>query len=107
MFYDKEILRVLKEAGDNGLKTSKIARHVFNACNSFFNDVSYKEIHSYVSQYLIRNSRNPGSIIERTDIRGVYRLNMNSGQTQQLLLEFTDAKQPETPKAVDKSLSLW
>ena len=32
--YDKEIWRVLTEAGMNGLSVQKIARHVFNASNN-------------------------------------------------------------------------
>ena len=37
MQYDKEILRVLAEAGNEGLSVQKVSRHVFNACNSLFN----------------------------------------------------------------------
>lgn len=54
MNFDQEILRILTLAGDGGLKTEKIARHVFNSCNSMFTPLNYKDVHSYVSQFLIK-----------------------------------------------------
>ena len=71
MNYDKEIWRVLTEAGMNGLSVQKIARHVFNASNNFFETVTFEEVHAYVQQYLLKNSKNPDSIIESTGVRGM------------------------------------
>nr|MBP7472753.1 hypothetical protein [Prevotella sp.] len=112
MSYDQEILRVLTLAGKDGLKTSKIAHHVFNSCNSLFDEVSYKEIHGYVSQYLIRNSKNQDSIIERTDCRGIYRINFKNKVSQQLLLKFSTKNlsadiEQDDKEIIDNSLSLW
>lgn len=107
MNYDKEIIAVLMEAGPAGLKVQKIARHVFNSCNSLFNRVSYADVHAYVSQYLIKNSRNPDSIISRTEVRGVYRLNLCNQENQQLMLRFRDTPQKSEEKPVDNSLSLF
>ena len=45
--YDREIFKVLSEAGEQGLKTEKIAHHVFNACNSIFNP--NKDEQSFIS----------------------------------------------------------
>jgi hypothetical protein len=107
---DKEILRVLSEVGTDGLVVRKISRHVYNACNSFFNPISFEEVNTYVTGFLARNSRNPNSIIEKTDTRGVYRLNLDSKETQQLMLEFSDKEeddeQLELPEE-DQSLSLF
>ncbi len=88
MNYDQEILRFLTLAGDRGLKTEKIARHVFNACNSMFNPLDYKEVRVYVSQFLIRYAKDSTSIIEKGEGHGVYRLNQKSNKAQQLMLKF-------------------
>lgn len=89
MNFDDEILKVLTLAGDSGLKTEKIARHVFNACNSMFNPLDYKDVHSYVTQYLIKNGKDSLSIIEKGNGHGVYRLNFQAKLAQQLVLKFT------------------
>ena len=41
---------VLAEAGDDGLRVAKIAKHVLNACNSLFAPLGYDEVHAYVQQ---------------------------------------------------------
>lgn len=107
--YDKAILSVLVEAGDEGLSLRKISRHVHNACNTLFEEIAYEEVHAYVRQYLQRNSRNPLSLIEKTDVRGVYRLNPNVEQAQQLMLHFRDEQSTDTPTlpAADLSLALF
>ncbi len=110
MNYEKEILTILQEAGDEGLSLSKIAKHVFNSQNSFFDTPNLENIHYCVSQYLIRNSKNPDSLIERCAKRGVYRLNQSSPDTLQLMLCFCD-DEGETLSSnnstEDKSLSLF
>lgn len=105
---DTEIIRVLKEAGDNGLSVQKISRHVFNACNSFFEVTSYDDVYMYVSKFLLSNSKNPQSFIERKQ-RGIYSLNLNSKETQQLMLEFIDEKDvvKEDKIIEDQSLCLF
>ena len=76
--YNNEILKVLAEAGNDGLSVKKIARHVHNAHNTLFSNVSFDEVYAYVGQYLKRNSKCVDSIIERTDLRGVYRINLRN-----------------------------
>ncbi len=107
--YDDTILKVLTEAGKEGLSVQKIAHHVFNASNTFFETVSLEEVHRYVQQYLLRNSRHSDSIIESTGTRGIYRINEKSSASQQLMLMFSDEEpQAENPKPViDQSLSLF
>jgi hypothetical protein len=110
MNYDQEILRVLLEAGDEGIAVKKLALHVQNACNSLFNVVSFDDVYNYVRQYLMRNSKNPNSVIERTDSRGIYRINQNVSEGQQLMLQFgrdtADDIEDEKP-CIDQSLSLF
>ena len=109
--YEQEIFRVLTEAGEEGLSVQKIALHVYNSCNSLFNPVSYDEVYGFVSRFLITKSRMPHSLIERTAYRGVYHLNFNLKETQQLVLQFkqetdADVEEPKAPP-VDMSLSLF
>ncbi len=104
--YNNEILKVLAEAGNDGLSVKKIARHVHNAHNTLFSNVSFDEVYAYVGQYLKRNSKCADSIIERTDLRGVYR----NEHSQQLMLQFQDEydeKESSQEAAVDQSLSLF
>lgn len=93
MNFDQEILRILTLAGDNGLKTEKIARHVFNSCNSMFTPLNYKDVHSYVSQFLIKNAKDPSSIIEKGSGHGVYKLNFKDQLVEQLVLKFSPQKE--------------
>ena len=104
---EKEIVRVLTEAGSKGLTVSKIARHVFNASHTFFSDISYDDIYRTTLHYLQRNSRLSDSIFEKVD-RGTYRMNVNSAESRQLMLEFIDDEpEPVKPQSVDLSLSLF
>ena len=108
MEYEREILRILIEAGSEGLSVQKLSRHVFNACNSFFNPVSFETIHTYVANYLSAQSKKPTSLIEKTERRGVYRLNMQLPETQQLRLQFSEQPVEEIrPDIEDLSLSLF
>ncbi len=109
MNYDSEILFVLNEAGPKGLSIRKIAMHVFNRCNGLFDAISLEDVHRYVASYLMKNSKAPDSIIERTNMRGVYRLNLNNASGQ-LKFDFKDYV-PEDADCVkteeDGSLSLF
>ncbi len=89
MKLDQEILNVLMAAGSKGLKMEKIARHVYNSCNSIFTPLSYKEVHAYVTQYLTRCAKDPQSVIEKGKGYGVYRINFESRTMQQLMLKFS------------------
>lgn len=75
MNLEQEIFNVLVQAGSQGLKLEKIVRHVYNSCNSIFTPLDYKYVYGFVSQYLIKNSKNPSSIIEKGKGYGVYRIN--------------------------------
>ena len=107
MEYDKEILRVLTEAGSGGISVRKISRHVFNACNSLFDPITQEEVHKYVQWFLLKNSRATGSVVVRKK-KGIYRLDLSNKMTQQLILQFhCEEKNLEEKTAVDHSLSLF
>ena len=108
MGYDQQILQVLTWAGERGISVQTIAKHVFNMNRTFFVSPDLREIHDYVQQYLLRNSKQPQSLIERTERRGIYRLNLNGSEdARQLMLDFREdkASQEEEP-APQKDLSL-
>jgi len=105
--YDNTILQILKEAGDEGLSVQKIARHVYNASNNFFETISFEEVYRSVQYFLLKNSRSSDSLIENFGRRGIYRLNKNSAELQQLFFLFEDnEEEPQAPSA-DQSLSLF
>ena len=91
MKLEQEIFNVLVQAGSQGLKLEKIVRHVYNSCNSIFTPLDYRYVYGFVSQYLIKNSKNPSSIIEKGKGYGVYRINYKSSPMQQLMLDFSSA----------------
>lgn len=91
MNLEQEIFRVLVAAGSNGLKMEKIARHVYNACNSIFTPLNYKDVYSYVAQYLIKCAKDPKSIIEKGKGYGMYHINYKSSAVQQLMLDFSSS----------------
>lgn len=88
MKYDREIYKVLVEAGETGIPLQKLSRHVYNACNSLFYPVELSEVHNYIISFVQRNSGSPASPIERMSQRGVYRLNPNANSTSELKLQF-------------------
>ena len=89
MKLDQEIFNVLLSAGAKGLKVEKIARHVYNSCNSIFTPLNYRDVHSYVTQYLTRCAKDPQSLIEKGKGYGVYHVNFDSKAVQQLMLNFS------------------
>lgn len=105
MNYENIIIRVLSEAGSDGLSVSKIVLHVYNASNTFFDRLSIEDIHEKVYKYLSLNSKKNNSLIQKTNKRGVYRLNDNV-DVQQLLLDFhEDNEKAGDSTATNKDLS--
>lgn len=95
MNYREEILRILAEAGTDGLSVHKLSVHVHNACNSLFETVEYSKVRAEVSKFLIRNSRKDTSPIEHMKARGMYRLKPDSCSAMQLMLQFKDEESQE------------
>ena len=69
----------------------KIARHVYNSGNSIFHPLDYKMAYNSVSQYLMKNSKDPRSLIEKGKEYGVYCINYHSSAVRQLMLDFSSA----------------
>lgn len=110
MNYDREILRILAEAGENGLSIKKITMHVYNSVNGLFCAADMEEVRRQVVNYITRSIRQSGSVIERTEERGVYRINVKARETNQLQFDFreyTDEPAEEKNTHVDTSLSLF
>ena len=111
MTYDRQILQILTEVGEKGISVQLLAKHVYNLNSSLFFTPDLNEIHVYVQQYLLKNSKSPLSLIEATGKRGFYRLNtQNNADARQLMIEFKDSKQPEEKEEklmIDLSLDLF
>mgnify|MGYP006920295882 FL=1 len=103
MKLDQEIFNVLLAAGTKGLKVEKIARHVYNACNSIFTPLNYKDVHGYVTQYLTRCAKDPQSLIEKGKGYGIYHLNFDSNAVQQLMLNFSSSVLEKSNDEEDKA----
>lgn len=110
MNYERQILQTLMEAGSRGLSVRKIARHVFNMSNGFFSEVDFEQVHLLVQQYLTRKSARPDGIVSRVS-HGIYRLNTQTRQGRQLILQFKEEKdtdaQRQKPPVEDQSLNLF
>ena len=68
-----------------------------------FSPLDYKEVHAFVSQYLIKNAKDPTSIIEKVEGHGMYRLNAKAKLTQQLMLEFAPHEKEDEGDNQDES----
>ena len=113
MTYDKQILQILTDAGEQGVGVQQLAKHVYNLNCTFFSQPDLQEIHAYVQQYLLRNSKSSQSLIESTGRRGYYRLNtQNNADARQMMLEFREQRDSEDMPRDEKpqrdfSLSLF
>jgi hypothetical protein len=108
--YEQQILKILNDAGENGLKVAKIARHVYNDCNTLFEPHSLEEIHKAVLAFLMKNAKSKDPLVEKLQW-GVYRLNTNSNRVCQLIMQFDEDNQQAERKSaapsVDLTLSLF
>ena len=102
MKLDQEIFRVLMAAGTQGLKVEKIARHVYNSCNSIFTPLNYKDVHVYVTQYLTKCAKDPKSLIEKGKGYGVYHINFKSSAVEQLMIDFSQTAATEVEDSLKK-----
>ena len=114
MMYDKQILQILTDVGEQGIGVQQLSKHVYNLNCTLFSQPNMQDVYSYVQQYLLRHSKSPQSLIESTGRRGYYRLNTrNNADARQLMLEFRElTTADETPDDTeqpqqDLSLSLF
>lgn len=111
MIYDEQILKILSDVGYLGISVQILTKHVYNMNCNLFSTSDINEIHRYVQQYLLRNSKSQQSLIECTGRRGYYRLNTeHSSIARQLMLNFkeeqAELKEPDKPQE-DFSLDLF
>lgn len=90
MNYEKEILKILYEAGNDGLSVHKIAIHVHNAHNTLFSPIAFEKVRLYVQIWLLRNSKFSDSPVAHCEKRGMYRINMHSSKAIQTIMKFND-----------------
>ena len=97
--------------GDRGISVQLLAKHVYNQNTTLFFSPDLSEIHAYVQQYLLKNSKSPSSLIESMERRGFYRLNtQNNADARQLVLEFREqspVEEKEEKPQQDLSLDLF
>lgn len=106
MKLEREILNVLVQAGNQGLKLEKIVRHVYNACNSMFNPLDYKTLYSYVSQYLNKSSKDPNSVVAKGKGYAIYHINYKNAVVEQLMLDFSSSPEIKEKESEEKKNSL-
>lgn len=112
MTYDNYIQQILADVGEHGIGVRLLAKHVYNMSSTLFSQPDLQEVHDYVQRYVRRHSKNPQSLLERTERRGCYRLNTR-GSTEARQLERTLRRRqdtpddtPEEPQRVHEDLSL-
>lgn len=74
MNYEEMITDILCQAGTRGLSPRKIAKHVYNACNSFFEQQDFNKVYARVVYTLRKNSDKPHSLFVHPT-HGRYRIN--------------------------------
>ena len=87
LFMREEILKILAEAGPEGLRVRKIILHVYNSQNDLFNKVSLEEVKRRVLLFLQQNSRYSQDLLDHPSW-GTYRLNPKSIKAQTTQLSF-------------------
>ena len=110
MKYEQDIIRLLYEAGDDGLSVKKMVMHVYNRHNGLFEKVSYQVIQKDIIAYIKRNNKSKNGLLEKTGRWGYYRLSSNMYNSLQLMLDFSDYEESdkgEDKKDIDRSLSLF
>lgn len=105
--YDKLILKILCDAGENGLKLEKIARHVYNECNTLFEEHSLEEVHKEVTAIVVNQSNTKVPLFERRKW-GVYRVNMSSPMVRAFLKRMAGENEQEWRNTyTDQTLPLF
>lgn len=100
--YDRLIVKVLLEAGNNGLTVRKITRHVYNAVNGLFEEADMEAVHRCVRVFLHRHSQGEKAALERPK-RGTYSLNCNTEAGRMLLEAAFCESMSNVAKPVDYS----
>lgn len=100
MAYEQQTLRILTEAGRQGISLRNLALNVYNLSVSVFDAPDFEAVYRQVQGYVRRNSLTPSSLVEHMGERGHYRLNLGrSPLARQLMLEFGQEEKPGEPAA--------
>ncbi len=97
-----DILKILAEAGPEGLRVRKIILHVFNSQNTLFQTTSLEEVKRRVLAFLQQNSRHPNDLLDHPSW-GNYRLNPKSKRARTIRLSFVEEETHHTDSATKKS----
>ncbi|MBR4388675.1 MAG: hypothetical protein IKT00_05815 [Prevotella sp.] len=95
----ENILKVLREAGPQGLHVAKISRHVYNGMNSLFEQRDYEEVHHKVNIFLIRQVKKKRPLVVRLR-RGVYKINRKALREMELLFKFKEMTEEENTRSM-------
>jgi len=112
MDYDRQILQILTEVGQQGIGVRQLAKHVYNLNCTLFFQPDLHEIYRYVQKFVKRNSKVSKSLVEHTGRWGYYRLNMRNDQARQFILQYRqqsskEEEEKEEKPQIDTSLSLF
>lgn len=101
MDYDKDIILILAEAGQKGLRAGKIALHVYNTNRSLFFSPEKNDVYKRVLNCLHKRSSTKKPLITKGEKRGYYRLTPR-GKAEAARLT-TSSKAGDTTKDPDKT----
>ncbi len=111
MDYQRQLVAILKEAGEKGLPLNKIARHVYNSSCTLFESPSFDKVYADLAQFLSRQSHLADGMVKRTGTRGVYAINDRWALFRQVVIDFDEhttdeISQQQDSFVEDKSLTL-
>ena len=105
MVCTEDIIRVLAQAGEKGMKLGKLATHVYNSHNTFFDSPDYDAVYAEVQQIVLRLSKSSSSVIEQAPLRGYYRINPDKLSLYgQLTIDFDALVVPQPEEEEEEEL---
>lgn len=95
--YHRDIVDILLEAGNDGMRVCNIARNVYNRhADLFAADLVFERIHQAVSMYLWKESLRKGSLFMRKSY-GVYAIKPAIAVQMDLFIDLPQDKE-DTPE---------
>lgn len=93
----QDIIDILQEAGEKGLRLQKLILHVYNRNNNLFHPISKEDVRAFVLNFIRTNSRSKDDLITKVQ-RGVYKINTDSPKLleQRILFFESENEQEET-----------
>lgn len=110
MNYEQDIIRILEEAGQNGLPVIKIAKHVYNRRNGLFNTIIFDDVYKDILAYINKNNKSKYPLLKKTGRWGYYTLSDYTKtarlQTFNFDCEYEETECNEKKDTDNKDLSL-